>query len=89
MSVANLRLVCAEKDKLIQQLRKALEEKDAQIRMLQEKVAVTTESRVVGDCKLVALSDGLAAENESLKRLLEEQKFVSTSFGSKYSFKCL
>ena len=54
---------------MIQQLRKALGEKDAQKSRLQDK------GRVFGEVKLVALSDGLDAEN--LKRLLDEQKFIS------------
>ena len=73
MSVANLRLVCAEKDKLIQQLRKALEEKDAQIRMLQEKVAGTTESRVVGFQRLSGTQDQLESMSVANLRLVRKK----------------
>ena len=81
MCAANVHLILQDKEnkKQLEKNRKALEEKDLTIRMLQDKERGIVKDHVkyiLSNAQLAALSEELTSENEKLKMELENEKFV-------------
>ena len=81
---ANVHLILQDKQnkKQMEKNKRAMEEKDEQIRMLQDKERGVTRDLVkyiLSNAQLAALSEELTSENEKLKMELEQEKFVAFS----------